>query len=89
LIHLHLKQLGEQEGFVALAAAPAQTKGSAEAAARRASSFANEAFTTLAALVHGVGHQRATSTQFSAESPIINSAVQRMAQPERALAAGW
>jgi hypothetical protein len=35
-----------------------------------------------------VGHQRIASTQFSAESPIINGALKCMAQPERALAAG-
>jgi hypothetical protein len=33
LIRFQLKQLGEQQGFVALAAAPAQTNGSAEAVA--------------------------------------------------------
>jgi hypothetical protein len=88
LSHLQLEQLGERQWLVARLAVPAQAQGSAKTVARRAASFTNEAVTTLAALVHGVGHQRIASTQFSAESPIINGALKCMAQPERALAAG-
>jgi hypothetical protein len=89
LIHLQLEQLGEQQGFVARMAVPAQAQGSAKTVARRAASFTNEAVTTLAALVHGVGYQRTTSTQFSAESPIVHSLNQPMPLSEGTLAARW
>jgi len=89
LIRFQLKQLSEQQGFVARMAVPAQAQGSAKTVARRAASFTNEAITTLAALVHGVGDQRITATQFSAESPIINGLDLDVAESERALPAGW
>jgi len=64
--HLQFKQLGEQDWFVARTAAAAESQGSAENVVLCTTSVADHAFAAHAALVHGVRHECATTTQFSA-----------------------
>ena len=63
---LLFKQFGEQDGFVAPAAASAESQRSAENVVLCTASFANLSVAADAAFVHGVGHERTTPTEFSA-----------------------
>jgi hypothetical protein len=64
--HLQFKQLGEQDGFFAFVALAAETQGAFEDVALLAASVADRSLAAHGALVHGVGHQRATPTELSA-----------------------
>ena len=64
--HLQFKQLGEQDGFFTFVALAAETQGPFKDVALLASSVADRALATYAALVQGVGHQRAAPTELSA-----------------------
>ena len=63
--HLQFKQLGEQDGFFTFVALAAETQGSFKDVALLASSVADRSLATDAALVQGVGHQRAAPTELS------------------------
>ena len=64
--YLQLKQLGEQDGLFTFVALAAETQGPFKNVALLASSVADRALATYAALVQGVGHQRAAPTELSA-----------------------
>jgi hypothetical protein len=86
--YLQFKQLGEQDGFVAFAAASAESQGAAEEVVLCTTSVADHAFAAHAALVHGVGHECATTTQLSAQLTVIDGSELDTAESEGALAAG-
>ena len=64
--HLQFEQLGEQDGLFTFVALAAETQGPFKDVALLASSVADRALATYAALVQGVGHQRAAPTELSA-----------------------
>ena len=64
--HLQFEQLGEQDGLFTFVALAAETQGPFKDVALLASSIAEGALATDAALVQGVGHQRAAATELSA-----------------------
>ena len=64
--HLQFKQLGEQDGLFTFVALATETQGPFKDVALLASSVADRALATDAALVQGVGHQRAAPTELSA-----------------------
>jgi hypothetical protein len=82
---VQFQEIDEQDGLVALVAASTQAPRSAEHVTRRAASFAEQLLATLAALVDGVGHQRATSSQLGAQRGVVDAGQWGMAEPERLL----
>ena len=83
-----IQQVGEQDGFVAFTAVPAEAKGTAENVVLFTTSDANLSLAADAALVHGVGHQRASAPKLSVQLTIVDGSELDVAQSERALAAG-
>ena len=86
--HLQFKQLGEQDWFVARTAVAAESQGAAENVVLCTTSFADRAFATHAALVHGVRHECTPSTQLGAQLTVIDGSELDAAESEGALAAG-
>ena len=86
--HLQFKQFGEQDGFVAPAAASAESQRSAENVVLCTTSVADRAFAAHAALVHDVGHERTASTQLGAQLTLVDRSELDATESERALAVG-
>jgi hypothetical protein len=76
------------QGLVAVVAATTEAQRTAEDVAVWAATLAEQALTAVTALVHGVGHQRATPPQVGAQLALVDSRQHRVPQPERALTAG-
>ncbi|HLZ21017.1 MAG TPA: hypothetical protein VKQ30_02690 [Ktedonobacterales bacterium] len=72
--------------FSALAA---ETQGSFKDVAIVASSVADRTLAAQAALVHGVGHQRAAPTELSTQLALVDVCELDVTEPERLLAVGW
>ena len=87
--YLQFKQLGEQDGFVARAAASAESQRSAENVVLCTTSLANLSLAADAAFVHGVGHERTAPTEFSAQLTLVDRSELDATESERALAVGW
>ena len=87
--YLQFKQIGEQDGFVARAAAAAETERVAENVVLWTTSFANLSLAADAAFVHGVGHERTAPTEFSAQLTLVDRSELDATESERALAVGW
>jgi len=87
--YLQFKQIGEQDGFVTLGAASAESQGAAENVVLCATSFANLSLAADAAFVHGVGHERTAPTEFSAQLTLVDRRELGTTESERALAVGW
>ena len=85
--YLQFKQIGEQDGFVTLGAASAESQGAAENVVLRTPSVADHAFAAHAALVHGVRHECTTTTQLRAQVTFIDRSKLDAAESEGALAA--
>jgi len=84
-IHLQFEQFGEQHGLVTLGTTSTQPKRSAEDVARWAASIADQAFTALTTLVHGVGHEDATPSQLGTQRCVIDACQFGMAKSESQL----
>ena len=86
--YLQFKEIGEQDGFVARTAVAAETERAAKEIVLCATSVADHAFAARAALVHGMRHECATTTQLSAQLTRVDSGELDVAESEGALAAG-
>src|SRR5260221_1401807 len=86
--YLQFKQLGEQDGFVARTALAAQTERAAEEVVLCTTSVADHAFAAHAALVHGVRHECAATTQLGTQVTVVDGGELDAAESEGALAAG-
>jgi len=87
--YLQVKQIGEQDGFVARAAVAAETERPAENVVLCTTSVADHAVAAGAAFVYGVGHERTAPTEFSAQLTLVDRSELDATESERALAVGW
>jgi len=86
--HLHIQEIGEQDGLVAFSAGAAQPYGVAEDVVLCTTLLANRPFAAHAALVDGVGHQGRTSAELGAQLSLVDDGGLDVAQSERTLTAG-
>ena len=86
--HLQFEQIGEQDGFVARTAVAAETERAAEEVVLCTTSVADHALAAYAALVHGVRHECATTTQLGAQLRLVDGGELDVAESEGSLAAG-
>jgi hypothetical protein len=82
---LQSQQFSKQDGFVAAVARAAQTEGMHKQPAFGATALAKRTFATRRTLVHGVGDQRPTALEVSAELAQVYARQRLMAESKRTL----